>query len=231
MSKPCQSLRAVILATTLAAVAAAPGPASAQSAPGDLPSVESVAPSGSASAQFNQQMAEIREFNGVLQSRIDRATEQLNYVAGLDTASVESEINDLFQALRGEVTEVLRQVSPNSALIDALSRARETTIVFRDDLLRRPDDHPYRDRNITRLNAAIEEYEIIRGQLATARDRALQQLHKIGQQQNAIIEQVRIGETLTALEMARAVVSDLGVLTQLLDELQQLGTEGPETGS
>jgi len=203
----------------------------AQSTAGDLPSVESVAPQGSASAQFNEQMAQIRDFNGILQNRIDKATEQLNYVADMDNASVESEINDLFQALRDEVTEVLRQVSPNSALIDALSRARETTIVFRDDLVRRPEDHPFRQQNIDRLNAAIQEYEVIRGQLASARERALQQLHKIGQQQNAIIEQVRIGETLTALDMARSVVSDLGVLTQLLNDLQQIGTDGTDIDS
>lgn len=192
-------------------------PAVAQGALPELPRVER---GNSPVQELESQFDSVKEIVSNLRGQIDEATERLEVVASSDASDLEAQVKAMFDQLKGDVEMIVNETRPTSALRNALSRAREQALVFREDLQRRAPDHPNRDEYMARLEKALSEYEALGADLDQRGRAALDALFALSQQQNQIVEQIRLDQILQAQEALRDVISGLSVLAESISELE-----------
>lgn len=216
-------IRTCLLVSVGLAVAVATVPANAQ---GRLPEIPTVATGASPEQELQTQFATVREISSGVRDRIAEATRRLEDVAGASTSELEVTVSQMFGELRDEVNTIIQGTSSTSALRNALSRAREQALVFQQDLQRRPAEHPNRDQNLAALEAAISQYESLGGQLDERAEEAASALFQLSQQQNQIVEQIRLDQILRAQEALSEVVAGLTVLAESIGELEPPSFDG-----
>ncbi|MBK1648344.1 hypothetical protein [Rhabdochromatium marinum] len=176
----------------------------------------------SATVVLENEMSNIRSSNAQLGARIQTAMEKLETVARLTSEDEkEAEVDSLFFTLRDEVYSVLDQLDLNSDFADALNRAKEGTIVLKSWYERQPPEYPNRDHSIAQLERAIQEYDIVDEQLNQSRTLAQEKLSTIMRQHRVILQEMKIGKVLEAIEAARSVVSGLHDITSAMSVVEE----------
>jgi hypothetical protein len=176
----------------------------------------------SATVVLEQEMSNIRSSNAQLGARIQTAMEKLETVARLTSEDEkETEVDNLFFTLRDEVYSVLDQLDLNSDFADALNRAKEGTIVLKSWYERQPPEYPNREHSIAQLERAIQEYDIVDEQLNQSRLLAQEKLSTIMRQHRVILQEMKIGKVLEAIDAARSVVSGLQDITTAMSVVEE----------
>lgn len=176
----------------------------------------------SATVVLENEMSNIRSTNAQLGARIQTAMEKLEEVARLTSEDEkEAEVDSLFFTLRDEIYSVLDQLDLNSDFADALNRAKEGTIVLKNWYERQPPEYPNREHSIAQLERAIEEYGIVDEQLNQSRALAQEKLSTIMRQHRVILQEMKIGKVLEAIEAARSVVSGLHDITSAMSVVEE----------
>jgi len=178
---------------------------------------------------LTQEMANIRDANARLSTRIRTAMEKLEAVARLASGNEnekEAQVDSLFFTLRDEVYGVLDQLDLNSDFADALNRAKESTIVLKSWYERQPPDYPNREQSIAQLERAVQEYGIVDEQLNRSRALAQEKLSTIMRQHRVILQEMKIGKVLEAIAAARAVVEGLNDITSAMTVVEEKTNAG-----
>lgn len=189
----------------------------------DLPRMNTSVP---VAQELNEKFNVVRDVGGSLQEKISIANKRLSEVAANDSSQMVDEINKTFEEFREEIQVIINQTGDNSDLRNALSRARERTIVFRNDLAAKPDDYPNRDQRLGQLDVALDEYHTLKEQLETRRGSARDALFELSQQQGMIVEQVKFDQIVKAQEALRDVVAGLTILADSITDLQPPSMDG-----
>ncbi|MDX1654964.1 MAG: hypothetical protein R3310_07090 [Candidatus Competibacteraceae bacterium] len=175
---------------------------------------------------LKEEMSSIRNSSAQLQGRIRTAMEKLEEVARVTTEDQKAlQVDTLFITLRNEITTVLDQLDSNSAYADALNRAREGTIVLKRWYERQPESYPNRDASIQQLERAVQEYGVLDERLEESRNLAQEKLTTVVRQHRIIIQQMKIGKVLEALDSARAVVEGLNDITRAIAVVEERTNE------
>lgn len=175
---------------------------------------------------LESEMSNIRNSNSQLGGHIKTAMEKLEEVARLTSEDEkEIQVDKLFITLRDEIYGVLDQLDSNSDFADALNRAKEGTIVLRSWYERQPPDYPSRDQDITRLDNAIKEYDVVDQRLTESRNLALEKLSAVIRQHRVIVQQMKIGKVLEAISAAKTVVDGLNDITKAMTVVEQKTNE------
>ncbi len=170
---------------------------------------------------LKDEMSNIRNSNAQLGTRITTAMEKLEEVARLTTEDEkQTQVDVLFITLREEIFSVLDQLGSNSDFSDALNRAKEGTIVLKKWYERQPPDYPSRDANISQLEQAIKEYDVVDVRLEESRNLAQEKLSTVIRQHRIIIQQMKIGKVLEAIASAQAVVESLNDITKAISVVE-----------
>ena len=170
---------------------------------------------------LKDEMSNIRNSNAQLGTRIKTAMEKLEEVARLTTEDEKQvQVDTLFITLREEIFTVLDQLGSNSDFSDALNRAKEGTIVLKKWYERQPPDYPNRDANISQLEQAIKEYDVVDERLEASRNLAQEKLSTVIRQHRIIIQQMKIGKVLEAIASAQAVVESLNDITKAISVVE-----------
>lgn len=179
---------------------------------------------------LESEMSNIRASNAQLGARIQTAMEKLEEVARLTSEDEkEVQVDTLFFTLRDEVYGVLDKLDLNSDFADALNRAKEGTIVLRSWYERQPQDYPNREQSIAQLERAIQEYDIVDERLNQSRTLAQEKLSTIMRQHRVILQEMKIGKVLEAIEAARSVVEGLNDITQAMTIVEQKTEQSLQT--
>lgn len=171
---------------------------------------------------LESEMSNIRASNAQLGSRIQTAMEKLEEVARLTSEDEkEVQVDALFLTLREEIYSVLDQLDLNSDFADALNRAKEGTIVLKGWYERQPPDYPNREQSIAQLEQAIREYDAVDKRLNESRTLAQDKLSTIMRQHRVILQEMKIGKVMEAIEAARAVVEGLNDITTAMTVVEE----------
>ncbi len=171
---------------------------------------------------LQEEMAGIRGSSTQLQERIKTAMAKLQEVAKITSEDQkEMQVNQLFMTLRSEITALLDQLDNNSPYADALNRAKEGTIVLKSWYERQPADYPGRDASIQQLTQAVKEYDGLDTRLEESRNLAQAKLSNVIRQHRVIMNQMKIGKVLEALNSARAVVEGLNDISRAVAVVEE----------
>lgn len=171
---------------------------------------------------LENEMSNIRTSNAQLGVRIKTAMQKLEDVARLTSEDEkEVQVDNLFLTLREEIYSVLDQLDLNSDFADALNRAKEGTIVLKGWYERQPPDYPNREQSIAQLERAIQEYDAVDKRLNESRTLAQDKLSTIMRQHRVILQEMKIGKVMEAIEAARSVVEGLNDITSAMTVVEQ----------
>lgn len=164
-----------------------------------------------------------------LETKIKSATAALDEVANMEDVEQEQTINEFFNSMKEQVTNVLDQLGPNSSLMDAMERAKSKTIVLKKWFERQNENYPNRDKSIMRLETAITDYDAVAEQMRAGRSSAQDQLRTLARNHFVIQQELKIGRAENGVRMAREVVQSLSRLTDQLAQIAaaQLPEEEP----
>lgn len=182
---------------------------------------------------LQKKFEELRGVGTRLEASIKTATEQLNQLSEelrLSPEEQEAQMNSIFQSMRDEVFAVLDKLGGNSELMDALARAKEGTIVLKRWFEKQPPDYPNRDTTISELERQIQEFDANADKIAGGREAAQNQLRTVMMQHRVAIQQLKVGRVADALDSVKAVLGELGSLTEVLQDVAETSVPTPVSG-